>query len=409
MTSIQLSEDMQSAATRAVFSALEARGGKGCVRFVGGCVRNLLMGKEVSDLDLSTQLPPDETEAALKAAGIKSVPTGKAFGTITAVIDGNPYEITSLREDVETDGRRAVVAYTTDWAKDALRRDFYLNALYADIDGTVYDPTGQGIADAQAGRVRFIGEAEQRIREDYLRILRFFRFTAGYANEIDAVSLAACVALKDGIDDLSGERIQQEILKTLSLAEPLAAFTTMQANGVMPHVVPGWQVSGEALPELAAVISLTEDAEIRLIALIDSGVGLSAAALHACQMRLKWSQRVYNRLRDAGRALDGLAENAPFARLMYLHGRQATEDAVFLAAAHQKKETAAVAYVMQMLEGLEIPVLPVKGADLIARGLTAGPEVGKVLKQLETEWLNHDFSQSVIEAALDAFAKEAKS
>jgi poly(A) polymerase len=409
MTSIQLSEDMQSAATRAVFSALEARGGKGCVRFVGGCVRNLLMGKEVSDLDLSTQLPPDETEAALKAAGIKSVPTGKAFGTITAVIDGNPYEITSLREDVETDGRRAVVSFTTDWAKDALRRDFYLNALYADIDGTVYDPTGQGIADAQAGRVRFIGEAEQRIREDYLRILRFFRFTAGYANEIDAVSLAACVALKDGIDDLSGERIQQEILKTLSLAEPLAAFTTMQANGVMPHVVPGWQVSGEALPELAAVISLTEDAEIRLIALIDSGVGLSAAALHACQMRLKWSQRVYNRLRDAGRALDGLAENAPFARLMYLHGRQATEDAVFLAAAHQKKEMAAVAYVMQMLEGLEIPVLPVKGADLIARGLTAGPEVGKVLKQLETEWLNHDFSQSVIEAALDAVAKDAKS
>jgi poly(A) polymerase len=409
MTSIQLSEDMQSAATRAVFSALEARGGKGCVRFVGGCVRNLLMGKAVSDLDLSTQLPPDETEAALKAAGIKSVPTGKAFGTITAVIDGNPYEITSLREDVETDGRRAVVSFTTDWAKDALRRDFYLNALYADIDGTVYDPTGQGIADAQAGRVRFIGEAEQRIREDYLRILRFFRFTAGYANEIDAVSLAACVALKDGIDDLSGERIQQEILKILSLAEPLVAFTTMQANGVMPHVVPGWQVSGEALPELAAVISLTEDPEIRLIALIDSGVGLSAAALHACQMRLKWSQRIYNRLRDAGRALDGLAENAPFARLMYLHGRQATEDAVFLAAAHQKKETAAVAYVMQMLEGLEIPVLPVKGADLIARGLTAGPEVGKVLKQLETEWLNHDFSQSVIETALDAFAKEAKS
>jgi len=409
MTTVLLSEDMQSPATRAVFSALEAKGGKGCVRFVGGCVRNLLMGKAVSDLDLSTQLTPDETEAALETAGIRSVPTGKAFGTITAVMNGAPYEITSLREDVETDGRRAVVTYTTDWEKDALRRDFYLNALYADIDGQVYDPTGQGIADARAGRVRFIGEAEQRIREDYLRILRFFRFTAGYAGQIDADSLAACVALKDGIDDLSGERIQQEVLKTLSLPQPLTAFTTMQANRIMPHIVPGWQTGDEALPELAAVIGLTEAPEIRLIALIDSGVGLSAATLHACQARLKWSQRLYNRLRDAGRALDGLAENAPFARLMYLHGRQATEDAVYLAAAHQKKEAAAVAYVMQMLEGLETPVFPVKGADLIARGLTAGPEVGKALKQIEIEWLNHDFSQSVIEAALDAIAKDAKS
>ncbi len=414
MTTIPLSEDMQSPATRAVFSALEAKGGSGCVRFVGGCVRNLLMGQKtknvsVSDLDLSTQLTPDETESALEAAGIRSVPTGKAFGTITAVVEGKPFEITSLREDVETDGRRAMVSFTTDWAKDALRRDFYLNALYADIDGTVYDPTGEGIADAQAGWVRFIGEAEQRIREDYLRILRFFRFTAGYAAEIDAASLAACVALKEGIDGLSGERIQQEILKTLSLSEPLVAFTTMQANGIMSHIVPGWQVSGEALPELAAVISLTEDPEIRLIALIDSGVGLSAAALHACQTRLKWSQRIYNRLREAGRALDGLAENAPFARLIYLHGRQATEDAVFLAAAHQKKEAAAVAYVLHMLEGLEVPVFPVKGADLIAHGIPAGPEVGKALKQIETEWINHDFSQSVIEAALDAVAKAAKS
>ncbi|MFT4075229.1 MAG: CCA tRNA nucleotidyltransferase [Asticcacaulis sp.] len=405
MTMIPLSEDMASAATRAVFAALEAKGGKGCVRFVGGCVRNLIMGKPASDLDLSTQLSPDETEAALAAAGIRSVPTGKAYGTITAVVDGAPYEITSLREDVETDGRRAVVTYTTDWAKDALRRDFYLNALYADIDGQVYDPTGKGLADAQAGRVRFIGEAEQRIREDYLRILRFFRFSAGYAREIDPASLAACVALKTGIDGLSGERIQQELLKTLALPQPLAAFAAMQAHGLMPHVVPGWQAEEGKLPELAVVIGLSDDPEIRLMALIDSGVGLAATALHACQTRLKWSQRLYNRLRDAGRALDLLAENAPFARLMYLHGRQATEDAIYLAAAHQGKEAAAVAYVMRMLQGLEIPVFPVKGADLIARGLPAGPEVGRALKQLETEWINHDFSQSVIEAALDALAK----
>ena len=409
MTTIPLIPDMQSTATRAVFSALETKGGKGSVRFVGGCVRNLVMGKPISDLDLSTQLTPDETETALAAAGIRSVPTGKAFGTITAVVDGNPYEITSLREDVETDGRRAVVKYTTDWAKDALRRDFYLNALYADIDGHVYDPTGQGIADAKAGRVRFIGKAEQRIREDYLRILRFFRFTAGYATGIDAESLAACAALKDGIDGLSGERIQQELLKTLKQPEPLVAFTAMQTHGIMPYVIPGWQFGDDRLKEVAAIINLTEDAEIRLIGLIDAGVGLSAERLHAIQTRLKLSQRLYNRLRDAGVVADAMAENIPFARLMYHYGRQATEDAVYLAAAHQGKEAAAVAYVMQMLEGLEIPVFPVKGADLIVRGITAGPEVGKALKQLETEWLNHDFSQSVIKAALDALAKEAKS
>ncbi|ESQ83388.1 hypothetical protein AEAC466_14155 [Asticcacaulis sp. AC466] len=405
MTTIPLSEDMQSAATRAVFSALEARGGSGCVRFVGGCVRNALMGKSISDLDLSTQLTPDETEAALTAAGIRHVPTGKAFGTITAVVEGEPYEITSLREDVETDGRRAVVSFTTDWAKDALRRDFNLNALYADIDGTVYDPTGLGIGDARDGRVRFIGVAEDRIREDYLRILRFFRFSAGYARDIDAGSLAACVALKAGIDGLSGERIQQEVLKTLKLANPLIAFAAMQAHDVMPHVIPGWQGRGSELPEFAAVCGLTDDVDIRLIGLIDGGVGLSAAALHAVQTRIKLSQRLYNRLRDAGKALDALADNAPFARLMYLHGRQATEDAVYLAAAHQAKAPSAVAYVMNMLAGLDIPVFPVKAADLMTRGVPAGPELGHALKQLETDWVNNDFSQSVIDRALDALAK----
>ena len=168
----------------------------------------------------------------------------------------------------------------------------------------------------------------------------------------------------------------------------------------------------DAGSEREVSVALTIDHEL-ISALEHLGVTVAAraihedlvAALHACQTRLKWSQRLYSRLRDAGRALDGLAENAPFARLMYLHGRQATEDAVYLAAAHQGKAPAAVAYVMQMLAGLEIPVFPVKGADLIARGLPAGPAVGAALKQLETEWLNHDFSQSVIEAALDAIAK----
>ncbi len=405
MTRISLSDDMTAPATRAVFGALEAKGGKGCVRFVGGCVRNILMGKPASDLDLSTQLTPDETEGALAAAGIRSVPTGKAYGTITAVVEGMPYEITSLREDVETDGRRAVVKYTTDWAKDAQRRDFYLNALYADIEGQVYDPTRQGVADAAAGRVRFIGDAETRIREDYLRILRFFRFSAGYAAAFDADSLEACVLLKDGIDRLSGERIWGELNKMLDLPGPLRAFTAMQANGLMPHVLPGWMGTGDDLPELAAMLGFSGDKALWMMALIDGGVGLSPGAIRDLRQRLRFSTAFDERCRAAGLVVtlcDGLDEPG-LKRLAYRHGRTAVEDALFLLAAHV--EAPPPSALLRYLASEALPVFPLKGADLIARGMTPGPEVGMRLKQIETDWVNHDFSQSVIDAALDETRK----
>lgn len=403
MTTIPLSDAMAASGTRAVFAALEAGRGRGCVRFVGGCVRNALMGKPISDLDMATQLTPDETEAALKAAGIKSVPTGKDFGTITAVVDGVPYEITTLREDVETDGRRAVVKYTTDWAKDAQRRDFYLNALYADIEGQVYDPTGFGVADAQAGRVRFIGEAEQRIREDYLRILRFFRFTAGYAVEFDGPSLAACEALKAGIDGLSGERLWQEISKMLTLERPLPAFETMAATGILPLVLPGYRLM-RSLPELAAMLGFIDDVPRRFMALVDSGLGLALAELKPLQERLKFSNVLLDRLYAAGVAASRLADadEASLKRLIYAMGREAVEDAVFLIAAHLGRQPFAM---LDHLGALHVPPFPLRGADLIARGMTAGPELGARLKQIETEWLEHDFSQSVIDLALDGIGK----
>ena len=171
---------MTAPATLAVMDALESRGGAGCARFVGGAVRNALLGQPVGDIDIAATLVPDQVIAALRAARLKAVPTGIEHGTVTAVADGRPYEITTLRRDVETDGRRAVVAFTTDWAQDAGRRDFTLNALYADRQGALLDPTGRGIADARAGRIVFVGEAKARVREDYLRILRFFRFHAWY-------------------------------------------------------------------------------------------------------------------------------------------------------------------------------------------------------------------------------------
>ncbi|HVZ29881.1 MAG TPA: CCA tRNA nucleotidyltransferase [Asticcacaulis sp.] len=401
---ITLSDDMQARGTRAVFAALEAKGGKGCVRFVGGCVRNVVMGKPVSDLDLSTQLTPDETEEALTAAGLRHVPTGKAFGTITAVVGKTPYEITSLREDVETDGRRAVVKYTTDWTKDAQRRDFYLNALYADIDGQVYDPTGFGIEDAQARRVRFIGDAGQRIREDYLRILRFFRFTAGYGQAFDAGSLAACVTLKDGIDGLSGERLWQEVSKMLSLRDPLHAFEVMSGEGILTHILPGWTHTAAKLPELSAMLGLTDDVARRFAALLDGGIGLDRAELQAVQERLKFSKALFDRLYAAGVAAARLADadEGLLKRLIYTMGREAVEDAVYLIAAHLGRSPQAL---LGHLQALHVPPFPLKGADLIARGFKPGPAVGLRLKQIETEWLEHDFSQSVIDRALDAIAK----
>ena len=180
-----------------VLDALEAKGGAGCARFVGGCVRNAILGGAVDDLDIATTLTPDEVIAALTAAGIQAVPTGIDHGTITAVKDGHPFEVTTLRRDVATDGRRAVVAFTTDWAEDAQRRDFTLNAIYADRAGALTDPTGQGVADAKAGRIVFVGDAATRIAEDHLRILRFFRFLAWYGKgEPDATALAAIGAAK---------------------------------------------------------------------------------------------------------------------------------------------------------------------------------------------------------------------
>ena len=212
---------MTDPATVEVMAALAAAGGADCARFVGGCVRNTLMARPVTDIDIATTLTPDEVTAALRAAGLKAVPTGAAHGTITAVAQGRPFEITTLRRDVETDGRRAVVAFTDDWAEDAARRDFRLNALYADRRGRIFDPTGSGLADLRAGAIVFVGDAETRIREDALRILRFFRFLAWYGRgEPDAAALAACEALRDLVTGLSAERVAKELLALLAAEDP---------------------------------------------------------------------------------------------------------------------------------------------------------------------------------------------
>ncbi|HWT11842.1 MAG TPA: CCA tRNA nucleotidyltransferase, partial [Allosphingosinicella sp.] len=232
---------------------------EGATRFVGGCVRDTLVGIEVSDIDLATRHRPEQVIARLEAAGVKAVPTGIAHGTVTAVVNGQPAEVTTLRRDVATDGRRATIAYTEDWREDAARRDFTINALSADpVSGEVFDYFG-GIADLESRRVRFIGDPLTRIAEDHLRILRFFRFHAGYGGEVaDEAALAACAARANDLMGLSRERIADELLKLLGLADPAATVGLMVEHGILRPVLP--EVAGAG--RLAALVEAERRAGI---------------------------------------------------------------------------------------------------------------------------------------------------
>lgn len=237
---MKLSVDWINApATRRVMDALQARGNQAL--FVGGCVRNGLLDVPCTDIDISTDARPEQTMELAKTAGLKPVPTGIDHGTITIVVDGEPFEVTSFRKDVETDGRRAVVAFSDDIMDDALRRDFTMNAIYARADGTIVDPLN-GLPDLQARHVRFIENADQRIAEDYLRILRFFRFTAQYGDPtlgIDTDGLAACAAGLDGLKTLAKERVGSEMRKILTVRAPEMALAAMEASGVLGNILNG--------------------------------------------------------------------------------------------------------------------------------------------------------------------------
>jgi poly(A) polymerase len=371
--------------TRAVIAALEAEGGEGCVRFVGGCVRNALMGQAVDDIDLATRLTPEAAMGALKAAGLKVVPTGIAHGTVTAVSKGAPYEITTLRRDVTTDGRNATVAFTEDWAEDASRRDFRLNALYADPDGEVFDPTGQGVADAREGRIVFVGDPATRIREDYLRILRFFRFFAWYGRGApDAAGLAACEALAEGMVRLSAERVSKELLKLLKARDPRPAVRAMKASGVLKQVLP----EAGPLEPFERMADLSGDPLLRLSALWPADPVKVDAAARA--LRLSNPDRL-RLVAAAGGALDlGMSPQEARAGL-YRLGRQTFEDRVLRAAAVSGGSAADVAPWLEMAETWVVPKLPVGGRQVAQAGLAAGPDTGRALAAFEAGWIADDF------------------
>ena len=395
---LELQPWMSAAPTRAVLEALEARGGSGCARFVGGCVRNAIIGREIDDIDIATILTPDEVSAALEARGIRAVPTGVEHGTVTAVADHQPFEITTLRRDVSTDGRRAVVAFSTDWAEDAQRRDFRLNALYLDAEGLIYDPTGEGLADARAGRIVFVGDPMIRIREDYLRILRFFRFYAWFGRgEPDAAAVDACRALKGMLSARSAERTQKEVLKLLAAQDPRPSLRLMQSTGVLAATLPDVKELGrlEGMVEIELALSET-DAELRLAALIPQ----SPAAAREAAERLRLSNAQRDRLVAAvGSEPQMVSWTSPrqLRRAVYRLGKRTVFDRIKLAWAGSRGRRAAEPQWRALLAQAgewQAPAFPVTGEDAKAAGAPEGPLIGKVLREVEDWWIDEDFPPS---------------
>ena len=382
-------------ATVAVMEALGRVAGEDGARFVGGCVRNAVMGVAVRDIDIATTLTPPRVIAALEAAGLKAVPTGVDHGTVTAVAQGKPFEITTLRRDVETDGRRAVVAFTTDWAEDAARRDFRLNALYADMAGRIDDPTGEGLADARAGRIVFVGDPAIRIAEDALRIPRFFRFLAWYGRgEPDAAALAACAEHRDLVNGLSAERVGHELMTLLAAADPRRAVRLMAQAGVLALLVPD-AIGLERFDALVGIetgILFSEDPLLRAAAVLpdDPAVGVATAA------RLRLSNAECDRLAAA------LGTQPPLVswmspretrRAVYRLGPGTFCDRALLAWAGSDRPAAAVQWraLLAMARTWTPPTLPLTGQEVMAAGVPEGPMVGQVLREIEAWWIDNDF------------------
>jgi len=373
-------------------------------RIAGGAVRNALLGEDAGDIDIATTTLPDETIARAERAGFRAIPTGYEHGTVTIVAAGVPHEVTTLRADVETDGRRAKVRFGRDWKQDAARRDFTMNALYATADGTVIDLVG-GLADIATRTLRFIGDPEDRIREDYLRILRFFRFFARYgAGRPDAAGLKACARLKEGLDGLSAERVWMELRKLLSAADPSRALLWMRQSGVLTRILPESEKWGiDAVHGLVAAerdLGWPPDHLLRLASMVPP----DPVRIRGLAMRLKIANAERDRLTAwaAAPAPTPAMTEGDLARLAYRAGRDGIADRLTLALAGARARAAtddkalleAGGYVRlrRFLTAWAPPKFPLAGADLIAIGVPAGPKMGNLLRDLEEAWVDAGFA-----------------
>ena len=366
---------IEAAHVQRVLALLEAGGHLAFL--VGGCVRNAALGTAVSDIDISTDARPERVVALAEAAGLRAVPTGIEHGTVTVIADHEPHEITTFRRDIETFGRHATVAFSTRIEEDAARRDFTMNALYARADGTVLDPLGEGLADLAARRLRFVGEPTQRIREDYLRILRFFRFTAWYGapeEGFDAEGLAACALLAEGIERLSRERVSHEMRKLLGAPDPAPAIAAMATTGILPHVLPGADPAGLA-PLVHLEAGLPADPIRRLVVL--------GGTDPAERLRLsKPEARRLERLREGALSGEGPAV------LGYRLGARDGLDAVLIQAALTGMPPAETS--RNRVEFGAAQRLPVQAADLMPA--LQGAALGARLKELEARWIASGFA-----------------
>jgi poly(A) polymerase len=384
--------------TRALLAALATAGIR--VRFVGGCVRDALLGHRIADIDLATPARPEEVAAALGRAGIKVVPTGIEHGTVTAVVgsgsnSGGPprhFEITTLRRDVETDGRHARVAFDADWAEDAARRDFTINAIYLDPEGTLYDPVG-GLADLDVRRVRFVGEAVRRIAEDVLRVLRYYRFEARFgAGNGDPAARAACRASVALLPELSAERVAQELIRLLGAINPAPALHMMHEDGVLAAILP----EATRLDRLARLIAIEPqpDPLRRLAALV--AVDAGGAAAIAERLRLSTAER--DRL--VGLAPPWPPEFAPERagdaraprHALYRLGAKLTCDLALLIAADGGIDEARLKEWFTLAAGWTPPVFPLAGRDVTVLGIPPGPRIGQLLAELRGWWEAGDFT-----------------
>jgi poly(A) polymerase len=402
MTSVAGEKWFQDAALQRILGLLNADGGE--ARVAGGAVRNALMGLAVADIDLATTLLPQQVVERAETAGIKAVPTGIEHGTVTLVAEGQPFEVTTLRRDIETDGRHAKVAFGTDWQADAERRDLTINALYADKHGAVIDLVG-GLPDIEARAIRFIGDATQRIAEDHLRILRFFRFFALYGSgRPDAGGLMSCARAKDKLATLSAERVWSETKKLLSAPDPSRALLWMRQVGVLTAILPETEKWGiDAIHGLVAAeqaLGWKADPILRLAAMVPP----DAARLEGLAKRLKMSNAEASRLLAWAKApvLPDEVTDVGFDRFLYRHGMDGLSTRLKLALSAARgaaegdpaamRQAARLSVLLKRAEKYQKPVFPLTGADVMEAGVPAGRRVGELLKTLEDFWVERNFA-----------------
>ena len=388
---------------QAVFDALELAGGE--VRIAGGAVRNALLGDQLKDIDLATTLEPNSVIKALQSKGIKAIPTGIDHGTITAAIGGKGFEITTIREDIKTDGRHAIVRFGTDWREDALRRDLTINGLYCGRDGTIFDPL-EAMEDIKARRVRFIGDARKRISEDYLRILRFFRFFAQYGSgRPDADGLKAVTALKSGLDQVSAERKWSEFRRILGASQPSRTMLWMRTTGVLTEILPESEKWGidlfPGLEQAEKEFGWSPDAILRLEAIIRPDP--TNVARLAKRLRLSNADKsrlcAWADIMVADKLCEEKLDERQFAKLLYRSDLIAVVDQLKLKAAQEllqgnSNKAQCYASAVNFAKSWDRPVFPVRGRDLKSRGMAQGKELGRVLEKLEQAWIDSEFMLS---------------